>query len=122
MPPTYNTAVFFFFFYIFVATAIAVFCVQLINYFCIFIRRFQELSEVLHIFFNNIQCGLVLLFKNNSLWASISLLTNENVLVLRTDRQGLPEKFFNPISIFNVVFIMVFINLYVFPMFRRSSV
>ena len=46
-------------------------------------KEFQELSVVLHILFNSALCDLVLLFSKNSLWPSISLLTNQNVLVFK---------------------------------------
>ena len=53
-------------------------------------------------FFNNIICDLVLLFRKNSLWASISLLLIKIFWSLRTNRQGLPETFLN--FIFNAIF------------------
>ena len=101
VPPTYNTAKYALF--IFVAIAIAVFCVQLNSCFCIFyIQRFQELLAVLHIFFNNIICDLVLLFGKIACEHSFHYLQIKMFWSLRANRQGLPEKTFN--HIFNIVF------------------
>ena len=39
------------------------------------------LSGMAYFLFNSIICDMVLLFRKNSLWASISLITNQNILV-----------------------------------------
>ena len=73
--------------------------------------RFQELSVILHIVFNNILCDLVLLFRKSSLRPSISLLTNQYVLVF-TYRQGRStKKFFKSHFIFSVVLMLLFVSL-----------
>ena len=93
LPPTYNTANFSFF--IFVAIAIAVFCVQLVNQLFLYIyNKVSGAFSGIAYFFNNSICDLVLLFRKNSLWASILLFTNQNVLVFTYKQTRSPRKNF----------------------------
>ena len=57
---------------------------------------------VLHIFFDNITCDLVLLFQKIASRHPFHYLLIKMFQSLRTNRQGLPEKFVN--LIFNVIF------------------
>ena len=67
----------------------------------LFIRRFQELSGILHNLHNDILGDLVLLLSKLACGHPFDLLTNM-YWSLRTDRQGLPENFLN--LIFNKTF------------------
>ena len=103
IPATYNTAKYVF--SIFVAITIAVFCVQLVKQ--LFLHICKEVpgafSGMAYFLLNSIRCDLVLLFqKINSLQASISLFTNQNVLVFTYKQTRSPRIFFN--LIFNVIF------------------
>ena len=82
IPPTYNAILknMFFFFFIFVAIAIAVFCASKIVVFVYFYKEVSGAFSGIAYFFDII-CNVVLLFQKNSLWASISLFTNQNALV-----------------------------------------
>ena len=107
------------FFSIFVAIAIAVFCVQLVKQLFLYICK-----EVLGAFramayFLNIICDFVLLFRKYSMWAAISLFAYQNYLAFAYKQTRSPRSFFNPI--FNVFFMLLFVNFYVFPTSRRSS-
>ena len=71
-------------------------------------------------FFNNITCNLALLFRKNSLWASISLFINQNVLIFMYKQTRSPgKKFLIPFS--TLFFMLLYVSLYVFQIFRRSS-
>ena len=73
---------------------------------------------VLQILFNNILCDLVFLSPKNSFQPSISLLTNQYVLVLMYRQARSTRIFLKPHFIFSVIFVLLFVSLYVFFMFQ----
>ena len=112
-----------FFFFIFVATAIAVFfctATKIVVYVCcLFIRRFQVLSAIFRIFLITLYVTWFCFSKKIASRHPFHYLLIKIFQSLRKSRQGLPENFVN--LIFKVIFYVALYNLYVFPMFRRSS-
>ena len=62
------------------------------SYFFILIRLFQQLSELLDNFINDVLLGVALFFRYNNLWSFISLLTSKIFSSLRSDKRGLCQR------------------------------
>ena len=100
IPPTYNTAKYVFF--VFVAIAIAVFCVQLVKQ--IFLYIYKEVSGAFSgaaYFFNNVICTWFCFSKKITSRHLFHYLLIKMFQSLRTNSQGLNENFVN--LIFNEI-------------------